>query len=457
MEETAYSTLKQNISRSTSNNSNILNYDSSRSSRVRLITDNSITSSPDEWLQLMNAFIFVDYNINQQIDFNYYTITYDSHFREKTPLSVVYNQFIDENLNKTINFYESLKSFIFNLYKSPRSSEWINIKASNSNIQTLNTIVNYFIDHLLIPSFEYDVENNDPNILVSHIQSFIDTHFTTKIQKHFNLSLHSSTLTSLFPHTSIISIIRNHSTFNVSSSLHYFNQLFKSHFLTIPTIIYIESNGKATEKTFSLIIEPTSERITDLEQIFTPISITNNEYDTNFPQIITTSMSATFSQLSSLLISRFNNHYLLVSPHIHDNFLREMFILASNLFNTLHITESINILKYLSNYNIFDESPNVSSFNIYSPKIIGIQSRNKARIKCLTDSQPPLKPTTFDSLYTKSSKITTNYFLSFLLLFTLLSLIIYFITSTASQISRSPTTTSQEESFILMKHLYGGK
>ena len=362
MEETAYSTLKQNISQSVSNNSDILSYDSNRASRVRLITNNSIDSSPDEWLQLMNAFIFVDYNINQQIDFNYYTITYDSHFREETPLSVVYNQFIDENINNTINLYESLKSFIFNLYKSPRSPEWINISDSNSNsnIQTLNEIINYFIDHLLIPSFKYDIENNDPNILVSHIQSFIDTHFTTKIQEQLNLSLPSSTLNSLFPHSSITSIIKNHSTFNIPSSLYYFNQLFKSHFLTIPTIIYIESNGKATEQTASLIIEPNSERITNLDQIFTPISITNDENE-HQPRIITTSMSTTFTQLSSLLISRFNNQSLLISPRIHDNFLREMFILTSNLFNTLHITESINILKYLSNYNIFDKTSNTSS------------------------------------------------------------------------------------------------
>ena len=456
MEETAYSILTQNRSKSVSNNYNISNYDLNRSSRVRLITNDTINSAPDEWLRLMNAFVFVDYNINQQIDFNYYTITYDSHFREETPLSVIYNQFIDENMNKTINLYDSLKSFIFNLYKSPYSSEWIDIKASNSKFQTLNIIVNYFIEHLIIPSFRYDDEDNDPNLLVSHVQSFINSHFTTKIQEQLNLSFPSSTLNPLFPHTSITSTIKNHSTINISSSLHYFNQLFKSHYLTIPTIIYIESNGKPTEQSFSLIIKPSPEKITNLEQIFTPISITNNEHGSQ-PKIITTSMGSTFSQLSSLLISRYNNKFLFISPYIHDNFLREMFILTSNLFNTLHITESINVIKYLTNFNIFNEPNNSSSFNIYSPKNTNIQL-TKSKSKYLTDSQPPLKPTTFDIMYIKSSKTTTQYFLSFLLLFTILSLIIYFITTTMTQISNSSTTTtSQQESFILFKNLRGGK
>lgn len=458
MEDLAYSTLKNNHDQSIINNNQIINYDYERSLRAKAIIDDSINESENEWLQLMNAFIFVDYNIIQQIDFNYYTITYDLHENEeKSPFSIIYNQFIDKYLNQAIDLHESLKDFIYNIHINSRSNEWLDVKGSNSTLQTLTNILHYFIDHLLVPSFAIDFENNDPYILVSHIQSFISSHFNTNLSSSINLSFPSSVIKSLFPHMSILSVIKNHSTFNVSSSLYMFNQLFKSHYLTIPIMIYVQTNNRLIETTTSLTINPGINNITSLEQVFSNVEIKYEKQTQNIK--ISTTSSDTLNKLSSLLISCYNNQNLIISTYIHDSYYRELFSFASTLFNSLHVTESINIIKYLSNFDILNQSSPIidnlhdkstnSSFNILN------QKRN---VKYLMDSQPPIEPTTFDTIYYGASTITKRHFLSFLLLFSILSIIIYFVISSTSLMKTErlfPTT--QQESFILMKNLHGGK
>lgn len=442
-EEGEYNQLLSNISTSSTNSKVINSSNTSRTERARECVDTSTTCDGlDEYNKSIQVFLYIDYNMKLQRDFNYYTndvvsaptYNYAQMMEQPNPVETVYENLLNKFLsrigtNHEINLFSSLTSFISDLYLAQHSStdlldEYMILK-ENANTFTIDSLTNaleYILQRILLPNITHDEQNNSPTQLVNQLNQFLSTHYT-RASMESNLRLPQQAITSILDYSIIHTNNYGLNVFNSTQSVQALYSLIASKYRTIPLIVFISTFNSERIDDEPLLSSP---QVITLNVNNNPIASINDITNFNAPEHIkshhpTVQFNFTTNANTKSIIEYLNTTYATpskyISSFIPNPYYRELFAVARDLFNDYRFSIAVNICKLISStYTLPHNSP---SFNILEHK----PTTNKPLTKVLDN-----KPTSImDVMVLKQSHILKRQHFQRLLLFGIITISIVLV------------------------------
>lgn len=421
MESTAYDILKQNIDKSSSNHTIITSYDYERSKRAnQIISSNksesltlTVPSNSNEWEILLNAFTYIDYNNNRFIDFDTY-ILWNKSIPKLINYPESYEDYMNNFKNEFLNSFTQknsvstvLTSILGRIYNENLINTLSRMK-NKSHFETINDISNELIELLTIKNIEYDKESNNPRMLMEFMNKCLKHRFP--VNKSINISslripINFSYIFD-YPITQKLSSSETRETLNIPPSINLFNKLFTSRFQTVPLQLYLRylpisrniSNYRNDEPQ-TITIEDNGNMINSLD---TTLLIEHEPITSNKPTFALNTNNNNLKQAFIDLLDTYNKPNMFTINFItYDHYLRELFIISSNLINSLDIAKSFNILKYLTTKHDFtDEIKPLTTYNILTVQPPKQDITNKPNKE--------VKPSTFDFMFVEPKYITLS-------------------------------------------------
>ena len=385
-EQNAAIQLHDTVTQSSTSNHDLTTYNNERIQRAQSLVSNSDSSADviQEWLLILNSFIYIDYGITRQVDFHFYKhpsnvdIVYEpeevmTHPEPyKSALRNLFNKFVYRIQGKVVNVYGELDRFIDDFYvadpnRASRTDNITNypelailhqISPQLSTYQLAVDIVKYIINKLFHIEVNYDVSDNRPRKLASVVEEFINERFPRDLDPQLTLKLPAQVIDSMCDYAMIeTDPTTNLRTINTEQSLKAFHALMNSRFEALPLLITLRHDYpserniglQTTLREQTIVLRTESTPIQSLERIGT--HNTYNQILTRQPSVQIQFVETEPNNQQAIirrLLDTYNNRQLLVSSFITGNpFHRELFFIAKLLFNAFEFYKAINICRYI--------------------------------------------------------------------------------------------------------------
>ena len=385
-ENTDYERLQREINTAASNASTISNMESERKNRAKslIITDYINKFSIDEWLINLNCFIYVEYGIKADYDFFQYKhptrnierILSEAelsqeleHMRKEATMNNIYYKFIEiiTQTNGPINLYNLLYDYINNFYKNnaPLDGERRILQELEPNTNLIDRcmeLIEFIINKLIGDIVTTPTTSVNSTEFINNMQKFIETRFPNKLPQDYKLGLPASAIDNIFNYK-IINSSGETPQIDSTNSLNKFKELFVAKFKSIPCWLILSGLGNGPEVDPSLPINQTvvitanNTPLNSLEQIGSVE--TNQTINTNKPVIEFTFTNnneyVNQKQYIQQLLETYNEPKLYITSFISEPYYRELFAIASFLFNSYDFYKAINICRYIGTKHKFDE------------------------------------------------------------------------------------------------------
>ena len=478
METEAYNKLNANHDKYLSNVEAIKDYDYNRSMRAKQLTTNSFESSPSstpmsEYNKLLNAFIYVEYNISQIYNFTKYklTIDVDDMKKKEDPVSKLnvfqcnfnigaefFKRMNDRGLNgQFIDLHAELRNFLNEVYIHKACvEEFERLKNLYGNIHDI-FIIKRCLSELLKWYFMLSpVKEIDD--LRSFISDYIDKHFETIPNATLNdLKLPTNSIRNLFNYSMMITDEEfKEIKLNMPQSFKSFNYLFNSINYIIPYELYSPNNDPNEQwDTFTVELQdtPTTYNINiHPNDVIDEIPKLAGNYE-DVPHIISKHPSYTFTKSNNsnmnrafeLLNMKYSNPSATLSDKIYSPVICELLNFAAVMLDHKEISTAIKLTKLISNTYNFNKNVNVG-FDIFN-----VLKRTKQMNKI-----KPLEESKFDAMYVNPQPWRYRGIFAF---FTIIAIIVAvcILIRGYREYKREPTfePTTQHEAFIIMKMMRG--
>lgn len=483
METEAYNKLNANYEEYLSNVEEIKDYDYNRSLRAKRLTTNSFESTPpttsmNEYNKLLNAFIYVEYNISQIYDFTNYrlTIDVDDMKRNEAPTNNLnafqccsnisaefFNRLNNHGLNDHyINLHGKLRSFMNKLYTHKMCVEEFDRLKELFNIHDI-LIVKYCLSELLKRHFmTYSVKDiHDPEELRSHISSYISEHFQTIPNATLNdIKLPTNSIRNLFNYSMMITDSKafNDIKLNMPRSFKIFNYMFNSINYIIPYELYLSSyiileqtnviraELRNPSETYTINIHPDDvvNEIPKLYGVYEDLPrITSNHPSYEFTKSTNPNMNHAFE----LLKMKYSNPSTILSDKIYSPVMCELMNLAASLLDQQQLTKAVKLTKLISTQYNFNKNVDITF------DILNVSKRIKPM-----DKIKPLEESKFDVMYVNPQPWRYRGIFAFFAVIAIIVAVCILIRG-YREYKREPSfkPTTQREAFIMMKLMRGEK
>lgn len=459
-ENNDFQTLTENISKVSNQNSEIENKDYERSQRALQLVQNSNnntninTSSTSEWNLLLNCLARIDYAVYNSIDFNIYHVVNDndnparpltnqqlinSHNQLEAAYKNIYDKFIEQYNNQTINLFDTIKSYIQNIYLNrtvpDQNQEWVIIQSNNhtSEYETLDDITNHLINNIVEIKLDYSKFDNNARLLIQAMIDYFNIHYPV-IMNISNMKLPAAVIEYICNYSIITTNESNLKIINAPDAIKAFNIILLSRYRTIPLLIYIENNLPDNRNIANVLRLPRqtihltvngSIPISSLNELYNGEE-TYEQIQTKHPNITIDYVKDANQNLQSFinfLIDCYHSPNNLIISHVLNPYYAELFTVAVRLFNNYDFYKAINICKYLSArcditditsiYSMPDKSDTDNKYNIYNiydninHQLIDPGDKYSIfNVKPIIHVEKPKepKPSTFDILYIETRK-----------------------------------------------------
>lgn len=415
-ENNDYGILQNNIQNAESNARFISSMENERKRRAQSLKLNSNYTNLkyNEWLTLLNNFIYVEYNITPNIDFSVYQFSkteLEFQFLNGTEIRSIINQtdrlnaildnissqFIRQLGTRPAILFDELLGFMNSFYENNNqntSLEYNLLKDELKDKKALE-IADIVLKHILNHLFKLPTNYKEGQSIkfIDDFVLFIGNHFPKRLENSSinDFKLPESAIDNIFHYPIAIKQENNLYAINVKESSNRFLSLIKSKYETITCMLRLMALGQPIEA-----VETISKQDITLKNIPTsPIQhIDEIGQDELNPRVEVDHPNLTFNYLDNeinnarrfieKLLEKYDNHKLLICSFISEPFYIELFREASDLFNTFNFYKAFNLCRYIADKTEFNKNRlTIKGFHILDPII---EQKKQAEIKPLNNN-----------------------------------------------------------------------